>query len=309
MRALLVVNPAATTTSPQMRDVISAALASHCTLEVAGTGGRGDATTLAAQAADDGVDLVVALGGDGTINEVVNGLMHAWPHTLPPALAILPGGHTNVLARSLGLPRDPVAATSRLLHALATGSRRRIGLGQADERWFTFCAGLGIDAAVVARIERARAAGHRVHTRRYVAAALAEFTTGVWHRDGDLELTADGSTEPSRAHAALITNTAPWTYLGPRPVNPCPQASFDAGLALFARPSAGMVRTLRTVASMLSDGGTDRCAARGGRTWHDLDVLHVRGLRPLPFQVDGEYAGARDNVWARAVPDCLDLVV
>jgi diacylglycerol kinase family enzyme len=273
----------------------------------AGTEGRGPAAGLAAQAADDGMDLVVVLGGDGTINEVVNGLMHAWPHETAPALAILPGGHTNVLARSLGLPRDPVAATSRLLHTLATGSRRRIGLGRADERWFTFCAGLGIDAAVVARIERARAAGHPVHTRRYVAAALAEFVTGVWHRDGALELTVDGVGTPERAHAALITNTAPWTYLGPRAVNPCPQASFDTGLDLFALTSSGLATTLTTVAGMLAPAG--RRAARGGRTWHDLDVLHLRAANPLPFQVDGEYAGARDDVWLRAVPGCLDLVV
>lgn len=191
MRALLVANPAATTTSPQVRDVIAAALSSRCQLEVAATQGRGDGVALGTQAAEDQLDLVVVLGGDGTVNEVVNGLMHGQAEgageaervgmlTQRPALAIVPGGHTNVLARSLGLPRDPVAATSRLLNSLARGSRRRIGLGRADERWFTFCAGLGVDAAVVARIERAREEGHRVHTRRYVAAAATEFATGIW---------------------------------------------------------------------------------------------------------------------------------
>jgi diacylglycerol kinase family enzyme len=341
MRALLVANPAATTTSPQVRDVIAAALSSRCRLEVAATQRRGDGIALGAQAADDHLDLVVVLGGDGTVNEVVNGLMHGQAEEAEgaegaeeaegagrvaqhPALAIVPGGHTNVLARSLGLPRDPVAATSRLLDSLARGSRRRIGLGRADERWFTFCAGLGVDAAVVARIERAREEGHRVHTHRYAAAAAAEFATSVWRRPGRLELTGPAGQHLSGVHGAFITNTAPWTYLGAWPVNPCPEASFDTGLDVFALTRSELGSTLGAVRSMLTPpvssapngrGLSTRsrpAPAHGSRGWrrcHDLAWLDEHADRPLPFQVDGEYAGARDQVRVRAVPACLDLVL
>ena len=146
MRALLVVNPKATAASAKLRDVLAHALASEIKLDVAETAARGHACELARQAAQDGLDVVVALGGDGTVNEVVNGLLAEGTGADLPALAVLPAGGTNVFARALGMPNSPVEATSQLLDALRTGRRRTIGLGRADDRWFTFCAGLGIDA-------------------------------------------------------------------------------------------------------------------------------------------------------------------
>ncbi|GAA2927256.1 hypothetical protein GCM10020221_24030 [Streptomyces thioluteus] len=162
MRALLVVNPSATTTSARTRDVLVHALASDLKLEVATTEYRGHARDLARAAAESGnTELVVALGGDGTVNEVVNGLLHRGPDPEGlPRLAVVPGGSTNVFARALGLPNEPVEATGALLDALRDGTGRTIGLGHAggtpgteDEgapgRWFTFCAGFGFDAGVV----------------------------------------------------------------------------------------------------------------------------------------------------------------
>src|SRR4051794_12390424 len=166
MRALLVVNPTATTTSARTRDVLAHALASDLKLEVAATEYRGHARDLGRQAAESGeIELVVALGGDGTVNEVVNGLLHGGPDPERlPRLAVVPGGSTNVFARALGLPNDAVEATGALLDALRRRSERTVGLGIAgggapgteDEavpgRWFTFCAGLGFDAGVIGRV-------------------------------------------------------------------------------------------------------------------------------------------------------------
>lgn len=146
MRALLVVNPKATTTSGRTRDVLIHALRSDLKLEVAQTEYRGHARDLAREAVEDGaVDLVVALGGDGTVNEVVNGLLTHGPGEKVPRLAVVPGGSTNVFARALGLPNDPVEATGALLNALDQRRERPIGLGKAmteglPDRWFTFTA-------------------------------------------------------------------------------------------------------------------------------------------------------------------------
>ena len=123
---------------------------------------RGHAIELGRQAAEEQVDLLITLGGDGTVNEAVNGMLENGPGPGRPALAVVPGGSTNVFARALGLPNDPVEATGQILDALRENRRRAIGLGTADDRWFTFCAGLGLDAEVVAAVEHGvEAAGGR----------------------------------------------------------------------------------------------------------------------------------------------------
>src|SRR3954451_19353206 len=162
MRGLLVVNPKATATTTRTREVLLRALGSDLKLDVAETARRGHARDLARQATDDGLDVVVALGGDGTVNEVVNGLLANGPGPDVPSLAVVPGGSTNVFTRTLGLAQEPVEATGEILDALRTGSRRIIGLGRISEttddpnpdaaRWFTFCAGLGLDAEVVREV-------------------------------------------------------------------------------------------------------------------------------------------------------------
>src|ERR1700743_1264824 len=161
MRAVLVVNPRATATTMRTRDVLAAALSSDLRVDTLETKGRGHAVELAAQAVETGADLVVALGGDGTINEVVNGILSQGVRPGLPDLAVVPGGSTNVFARALGMPSSAVEATGQILEALREGRSRRIGLGKANDRWFTFCAGLGIDAAAVERVERKRAKGKR----------------------------------------------------------------------------------------------------------------------------------------------------
>jgi len=168
VRALLIVNPHATSTTQLRRDVIVRALSSAVELEVVQTRYRGHATSLAAAARTDGFGLVLTLGGDGTVNEAVNGILGdgAANHAAAagnaasvPALAALPGGNANVFTRAVGLPADPVDATGQVLQALAEGRYRHVGLGLAGERFFTFNAGLGLDAEVVRAVDGHRARG------------------------------------------------------------------------------------------------------------------------------------------------------
>ncbi|MEO2156693.1 MAG: diacylglycerol kinase family protein, partial [Acidimicrobiales bacterium] len=143
MKVLLIVNPSASSVTARTRIVIQKALSADHRLEVAATTRRGHATRLAQSAANDGMDVVVVLGGDGTLNEAANGLAGT-----DTALAALPGGSTNVFARTIGLPDDAVEATGALLDAIEAASIRRIGLGAIGDRYFLFHAGIGFDAAV-----------------------------------------------------------------------------------------------------------------------------------------------------------------
>lgn len=306
MRALLVVNPKATATTARMRDVLAHALASETKLDVVQTEARGHATSLARQAVVDGLDVVVALGGDGTVNEVVNGLLADGPLSGLPSLAVVPGGNANVFARALGLPDSPVEATSQLLDALREDRRRSVGLGQADDRWFTFCAGLGLDAEVVRRVEHKRADGRKATPGLYVRQGVRQFFLHGRRDEPAITVHADGL-EPERVGLALVCNSDPWTYLGPRPVRPCPQASFDTGLDLFGLRSLGTITTLRHLRQVLA--AHPRPRGRAVLALHDAAGFRLSADRPMALQVDGDDLGDRTEVVFRAQPDALDVVV
>lgn len=177
MRAALIVNPAATTTSPRMREVLIHALAASCDLTVHLTGERGHARRLAATAAQEGAELLLTFGGDGTAHEAVNGLLDA-AVARPPVFAPLPGGSANVFSRALGFSVDPVEATGQVIEAIETDRTRRIGLGRVgiDDRppqWFTFTAGAGLDAEVIHAMESVRRTGGGASPARYVQVSLA----------------------------------------------------------------------------------------------------------------------------------------
>src|SRR3982750_4498101 len=132
MRALVVVNPAATSTTPKMRDVLVGALGSELKVDLVETSHRGHARELGVQAAADDVDVVVSVGGDGTVNEIVNGLLSRGPRPGLPTLAVVPGGSTNVFSRALGRSRDPVEATAEILESVRAGRSRLASLGTAS---------------------------------------------------------------------------------------------------------------------------------------------------------------------------------
>lgn len=312
MRALLVVNPKATTTSERSRDVLVRALRSQVELTVAYTRRRGHCATLTRQAALDGVDLVVTLGGDGTVNEAVNGLLAAVgsnaapePAALP-ALGVVPGGSTNVFARALGLPKDWAEGTGVILEALREGRTRTIGLGRADERYFTFCAGLGLDAAVVRRVERARLHGRASTPALYLRSTVAQYFLGTDRRHPGITLERPGEAPLADLATVIVQNTAPWTYLGDRPVNPNPGASFDLGLDVLAMRVLHVPSTARTVAQILARRPDPR--GRHVLRLHDLATFTLSTARPQPFQLDGDFLGERDKVQFASVPRALRVV-
>jgi diacylglycerol kinase family enzyme len=315
VRALLIVNPYATSTTPVRREVITHALASELDLDVVQTRYRGHAAHVAEGAAREGFGLVLTLGGDGTVNEVVNGILRARPPgTGPdgapdgaPLLAALPGGNANVFTRALGLPADPVDATGRILRALPAGRTRTIGLGLADRRYFCFNAGLGLDAEVVRVVEGLRARGRGASAALYVWTAIRQFTTVTDRREPALTLERDGMPAMDGLFLGIVSNASPWTYLGERPVNASPKAGFDTGLDLFAMRKLGTLGTLNALRQMLGDDG-----GPGGRhvvSLHDQDALSFRAVRPVAFQVDGEYVGEREHVMLRSIPNALRVLV
>ncbi len=170
------VNPNATATSRRTRDVLLSALAGAADVTITTTTHRDHAAELGEQARRDRVRAVIAYGGDGTVNEVVNGLLAAGPGPDVPLLGVLPGGSANVFARNLGLPNDALSAAGRLIRALDTPARTRsIGLGVANGRWFTFNAGLGFDADTVLAVENARHRGKRATPGLYVRSAVRTY--------------------------------------------------------------------------------------------------------------------------------------
>jgi len=269
---------------------------------VAETSRRGHATRLAQGAAADGVEAVIVLGGDGTLNEAANGL--AGSRT---ALGVLPGGSTNVFARTIGMTNDAVEATGELLAAMAAGSRRRIGLGSVNGRYFLFNVGVGFDAAVVAQVEKRgalkRYAGHPL----FVYAAFA-----TWFRHYDRSRPRFsfrvGDTVVDEAGFAIVQNTNPYTYLGSVPLNTAPAAGFDTGLSAVVFRSMRFATLVGATASALRSGRHLRHSRRIV-TADDVDAVTVTGFGSFPYQVDGDYLGEVDALDFRHHPDCLDIFV
>jgi diacylglycerol kinase family enzyme len=308
MRAMLVVNPQATATSERQRDILTRALGSDLKIDLAQTTHRGHAIEYAAQAREQGLDIVVVLGGDGTINEVVNGLLGSDPWTGSaadaPALAVVPGGSTNVFSRALGIARDPVVATSELLDALRAGRARRIGLGRVDDRWFTFTAGLGIDADAVRRVEKARAKGRRatpsLYTRATVRALLA-----MDRRHPPLRLEIPGEEPEPGLFLGIAANTAPWTYFRSKPIVLTPDVTFDTGLDLVVLNRMGLMGTLWSASGMITPSGI---RGKRARRYCDLTEFRLVADDPVHLQVDGDYIGEVEQATFSAVPDCLRVI-
>lgn len=309
MRALLVVNPQATSTTPAGRDVLAHALASELKLDVLQTRYRGHAAEATAAAVRAGVQLVIAHGGDGTVNEVVNGIQEPaldGGATETPLLAVVPGGSANVFARALGLPRDPLEATSTVLHGIIEGRSRTVGLGRADDRWFTFNAGMGWDADVVASVERARARGREATPGRYARAALRHYLRQVGNPSA-LTVEAAGQPPVTDIRLALVCNTDPWTYLGSRPVRTNPGCGDTDGLALFALRSLGLTTVLPVIGQILRKEGDPN--GRNVLQRDELPLIRVSSDVPVALQVDGDYLGERSEVEFVAVPSALRVVV
>jgi diacylglycerol kinase family enzyme len=303
VKVLLLVNASASAVTAHARVVIQKALAADHEVKVAETSRRGHAARLAQGAAATGTDVVVVLGGDGTLNEAANGLAGS-----TTALGVLPGGSTNVFARTIGMGNDPIEATAQLVAALASGSRRRIGLGSANGRYFLFHVGMGFDAAVVEQVEKRgalkRYAGHPL----FVWAAVVTWMRHYDHsrprfavRFADGGLVDDG-------YFAICLKTNPYTYLGNRPFMIGKEASLDSRLVMITFRSLRLTTLVGAAASALRSGRRlrrDRMVDQRS----DLDTVTVSGHGPFPYQLDGDYLGEVDQLVLRYEPDALELVM
>jgi diacylglycerol kinase family enzyme len=303
MVVLLLVNSSASSVTARSRVVIQKALSADHDVRAVETNRRGHATRLARAAANEGVDVVVVLGGDGTLNETANGLAGS-----ETALAPLPGGSTNVFARTLGLPDDPVESTGVLLDALARNDIDRIGLGSVNGRYFLFHVGMGFDAALVAQVER------RETMKRWASHPLfayAGITTYARHfdrsRPGMAVHYPDGHLVDD-AYFTVVLNTNPYTFVGTRPFTLAPDATLDRPLAVVA------LRTMRPL-PFLAVLGSALCTGRYlRRTRHvdyrtDVTSLTVTGHGPFPYQVDGDYLGETERLEFDHHPNVLALVM
>ena len=306
MRGILIVNPQATTTEDNAPDQVTRSLAGLVDLDVEHTRHRGHAHELAAAA--DG-DLVLVIGGDGAVNEAVNGVMARAGSggSRQPLIGVIPSGGGNVLAQALGLPVDTEAAIARVKDAIAAGRYRTVGLGLAGDRYFTFSAGLGLDAEVVHEVDQLRAAGRRQSASLFLRAMVRRFYRGTDRRVPALTLERDGQPTAADLFMVIVTNSSPWTYLRGRPLLPVPDPDFNSGLDLLA------LRRLRpgTMISAVSQMLLIRSRPPRGRhllSAPGLEALTIRSVRPIAFQVDGEYLGEIRAVSFRFVPRALRVV-
>lgn len=301
MRALLVVNPKATTTTPRMRDVLARALGSEIKIDTAETTHRGHATQLARDAAGDGLDVVVVLGGDGTVSEAANGLVHSGT-----ALGIVPGGSANVFGRALGMSPSPVEATSELIEALRAGRRRSINLGRADDRYFTFCAGFGVDAEVIHRIEKLRHSGRAATPGRYMRTTVWHYLFGTDRRHPHVRLEIPGEESIEPLFNGIVANGSPWTYFGSRPVNPFPLASFEHDLDLFALRKMTVPGSMRIAQQFFEE--SSRHSRRHALSMHDIARFSLVSDVPLAAQLDGDYIGERTSMTFESIRGALTVI-
>ena len=307
MRGILIVNPHATTMDGNTPELVARSLAGLVDLDVRQTRYRGHARELAAEADDD---LVLVLGGDGAVNETVNGIMSR-PAGLSgsalPLIGVIPGGGGNVFARALGLPLDTGAAIGRIRDVIAAGSYRTIGLGLAGDRYFTFSADLGWDAEVMDEMDQLRETGRRQSTTLYLRTIVRQFFRGTDRRVPALTLERDGQPPVDGLFMTVVTNRSPWTYFGGRALLPVPNPDLNSGLDLLA------LRRLRlgTIVSLVSQLLWVRSRPPRGRhllSMPGLESLVIRSARPIAFQVDGEYLGETKAVEFRFVPHAIRVV-
>jgi diacylglycerol kinase family enzyme len=306
MKLLLLVNASASSVTPRVRVVIQEVLQVEHDVTVAETSRRGHASRLAKGAVADGCDVVVVLGGDGTVNEAANGLAGS-----STALGLLPGGSTNVFARTIGFTNDPVEAATELLAALRQAHRsiRRIGLGSANGRYFLFHAGMGFDAAVVEQVERRgslkRFAGHPLFLYATVDTWLRHYDRTKPHFD-----IVAGTQEIPGVYFAICIKTNPYTFLGNRPLNVAPEAGLDSGLTIVALQTLSLPTVARVIAATMTGRGGPHLAKYEGLAYaSDLTTLDVRGRGLFPYQLDGDYLGEVEQLELRYRPDLLSLVI
>ena len=309
MHAVLIENPKAGRASSASLRVTERALEATFELERVTTNSRGHAAALAKEAVEAGAKTVVVFGGDGTVNEVINGLLDGTDST-NVALAVLPGGTTNVLARNLGFPNDLVEATAKLIEVVERGAPIRLPIGRITassehgrlSRDFAFAAGLVFDAEIVRRVNNSRRGrGDGV----FIWHGIRSYSQLAKRNRPDLVIdTPEGRRD---AFWACIAMTDPFTYYRARPLHIVPHADGRSGLDLVAGTNVGFWRTLR----WLTQAGSTGKHVKHPEMIHLVDQsdIHIATHAPVPLQTDGEFLGDVTDIHAVPLPDALPVWV
>ena len=289
-RMLVIVNPYATTMSVRLKHLVVYALQGRFDVEAVDTQRKGHAIELCREAADEGYDVVVAFGGDGTVNEAANGLAGSGT-----ALTCLPGGATNVYCRMLGIPTEVVDATEHLLRLADAWEPRPVDVGRVNDRWFTFSAGAGLDATVVQRVDSHPRLKARFGPYYYAQAALATFLEKYVVNPPRVVASVAG--QEVEGVSVFVQNTQPYTYFRRRPINLSEGAGLASGDLSGAVLTRANVLDVPTIAFRLLSGRARVGGHRRVRAFDGLDGLRVRSAdeRPVPVQVDGDYVGEHEE--------------
>jgi diacylglycerol kinase family enzyme len=310
MRALLVANKFATSTDGTVQSKVVSELSKYLDITVANTSARNDAIEIAREANQQGIEIVIGLGGDGTINEIANGLLADGPNLQGPILAAIPGGNGNVFVRNMGLSENPLEATAQILSCIDAKKFKSIGVGKIAtnniSRWFLFNAGIGLDAAVIAEMETRRANGKIVSDTGYAVLALRELFAKTDRRHPALSLASDSGDVHRDAYFALIVNLAPWAYLGSRPLNPLPLATHDTALDVYAPTSLSIPAVFKLGRRALI--GKSAPSDSNVISLIDQSQVHVQAERALWIQVDGDVIAQSTELTATHVPNALRTV-
>jgi diacylglycerol kinase family enzyme len=302
LRVLLVVNSFASSVTARNTVIVHRRLSRDHDVELVETNRRGHATRFAHDAVRRGLDVVVGFGGDGTLNEVATGIAGS-----DTALGVLPGGSTNVFARTLGMPNDPVQAVEYLANGIDADDFRPIGLGQVNGRYFCFHTGVGFDAAVVERVEKHASLKRWLGHPLFIWAGLTTWMTGYDRRHPHFRVTGDGDVEPIDGYFTIVLNTSPYTYLGNRPLDLSPAATLDRGLVVITFTKLSAPALVGSLAGALKGGGVTAAAHLDVR--EDITHLVIDHESPFPYQVDGDALGSTTRLEFVHVPDAVKLVV
>lgn len=316
MRALLVANPNATSTSPRVIDVIVRALSHELDLEVTMTTHKGHAHSIGEYAVESEIPLVITLGGDGVVNEVINGIMFANPEKAKPAIAPIPGGSGNVFVRALGLPIDPVEATGAIMECCRAQSFRAISLGlvvsersngEEFSRYFAANSGIGLDATIIAAMDKDRKKGASASPLRYLGTTVREYLRRSNH-NASITISRPGTTTVDHVYVALVQNSSPWTFFGSWALDPNPAASFDTGLDVFIVRKLDPISTARAARRIISRSRRQTTRARAFTSWHDQFGFSIQADPEVPIQIDGEALGSVSRVQFTHHPNALRVV-
>jgi diacylglycerol kinase family enzyme len=302
-RMLVIVNPHATTMSDRLKHLIVYALQGRYDVTAVETERKGHAIDLVQEAAREAYDVVVAFGGDGTVNEAANGLAG-----LQTPLTVLPGGSNNVFAKMLGIPNDLVDATEHLLALPDHWEPRRVDLGRVNGRAFTFAAGMGLDAAVVEAVDARPSLKSRFGAWYFAEKAVGTFMRRYVVHPPRLTVAVDGD-KPVGGVSAFFQNARPYTYFKTRPINLIDGAELDSGdLAGVVLTRANPVDVPTVLVRALNDGsipGHRRVAAFTGA--HEV-IVRSADDRPLPWHVDGDHVADDVEVRVWVEPGALGVI-